>query len=61
LQIHPETLPLFVADGRIVENDSGLDPTFSAAAFTLSTGETSGIVETASASTSFACSSACPA
>jgi len=46
LQVHPETLPVFVADGRIVENDSGLDPTFSAAAFAVPAGETSGIVET---------------
>jgi parvulin-like peptidyl-prolyl isomerase len=46
LRVRPEALPLFVADGRVVENNTELDKTFSAAAFALSPGETSGIVQT---------------
>ncbi len=46
LKITPETLPTFVADGRVVDANGELDKTFATAAFTLAVGETSGIVET---------------
>jgi parvulin-like peptidyl-prolyl isomerase len=45
LEIRPEKLPLFVADGRVLEGGE-LDMTFVAAAFALKPGETSAIVET---------------
>ena len=45
LEIRPEKLPLFVADGRVLEGGE-LDKTFAAAAFALKPGETSAIVET---------------
>ncbi len=46
LRVRPEPLPLFVADGRVVEGDGGLDETFCAAAFKLAPGETSAVVQT---------------
>ncbi len=46
LEIHPEKLPAFVEDGRIVEGNRAMDATFAKAAFTLAPGETSAIVET---------------
>jgi len=47
LEIRPEKLPAFVADGRVAEGSEGaLDKTFVAAAFALKPGETSPIVET---------------
>jgi peptidyl-prolyl cis-trans isomerase C len=46
LHVRPEPLPLFLADGRVVDGDGGFDETFCAAAFKLAPGETSGIVQT---------------
>ena len=46
LEITPELLPTFVADGRIVQGEGKFDATFCAAAFALKPGETSPIVET---------------
>jgi len=45
LEIRAEKLPVFVADGRVLEGGE-LDKTFAAAAFALKPGETSAIVET---------------
>ncbi len=46
LEVKPETLPLFVADGRVVKSNSNLDTKFATTAFALAPGETSPIVET---------------
>jgi len=46
LEIRPEKLPIFVADGRVVDGDGTLDQTFTTAAFALKPGETSPLVET---------------
>ncbi len=47
LSVRVERLPSFTADGRMVEEDGGLDSQFTAAAFALAqVGDTSSVVET---------------
>ena len=46
LQVKPEELPKFVADGRVVDGEGNFDATFCAAAFALAPGQTSPVVET---------------
>ena len=46
LEIRPEELPRFVADGRVVDGDGTFDASFCAAAFPLAPGQTSDVVET---------------
>ena len=43
--VKPESLPTFVADGRLVQGNGSMDETFARAAFVLAPGETSGIVQ----------------
>ncbi len=46
LQIKPEMLPMFAADGRVVEGTGDYDADFTAAAFALAVGDTSGPIKT---------------
>ena len=46
LQIKPEMLPMFAADGRVVEGTGDYDADFTAAAFALAVGDTSSPIKT---------------